>query len=52
MAIYIGGTGDQNKLDDYEEGTWTPSIANGTFTAYNIQTAKINNCHSFAFQPS
>ena len=37
MAIYIGGTGDQNKLDDYEEGTWTPSIANGTFTAYNVQ---------------
>ena len=24
MAIYIGGTGDANKLEDYEEGTWTP----------------------------
>jgi hypothetical protein len=26
-GIYIGGTGTANKLDDYEEGTWTPSIA-------------------------
>ena len=24
-GIYIGGTGTANKLDDYEEGTWTPS---------------------------
>ena len=26
MAIYIGGTGDTNKIDDYEEGTWSPGI--------------------------
>ena len=25
MAIYVGGTGDANKFDDYEEGTWTPN---------------------------
>jgi len=25
-GIYIGGTGTANKLDDYEEGTWTPQI--------------------------
>ena len=25
MALYVGGTGDANKLDDYEEGTWTPN---------------------------
>ncbi len=24
-GAYIGGTGTANKLDDYEEGTWTPS---------------------------
>ena len=24
MAIYIGGTGSDNKFEDYEEGTWTP----------------------------
>ena len=26
MAIYIGGTGTDNKLDDYEIGTWTPTM--------------------------
>lgn len=25
-GIYLGGTGAANHLDDYEEGTWTPSI--------------------------
>jgi len=24
-GVYLGGTGAANKLDDYEEGTWTPS---------------------------
>jgi len=29
--IYLGGTGSANALDDYEEGTWTPTIqASGT----------------------
>ena len=26
MGIYIGGTSSSNYLDDYEEGSWTPSI--------------------------
>ena len=26
MAVYVGGTGDANKFDDYEEGTWNPAI--------------------------
>ena len=26
-GIYLGGTGSANYLDDYEEGTWTPSYA-------------------------
>jgi len=26
-GVYLGGTGDANKLDDYEEGTWTPVIS-------------------------
>ena len=30
-GIYLGGTGSANKLDDYEEGTWTP-LAKGTST--------------------
>ena len=25
-GVYLGGTGAANKLDDYEEGTWTPSL--------------------------
>ena len=25
-GVYLGGTGSANKLDDYEEGTWTPTI--------------------------
>ena len=24
-GVYLGGTGAANKLDDYEEGTWTPT---------------------------
>ena len=24
-GVYLGGTGADNKLDDYEEGTWTPA---------------------------
>ena len=27
-GVYLGGTGSANHLDDYEEGTWTPSIVN------------------------
>jgi hypothetical protein len=27
-GVYLGGTGTANKLDDYEEGTWTPSFNN------------------------
>ena len=37
-GVYLGGTGSANKLDDYEEGTWTPSIkgadGNGGTTTY------------------
>jgi hypothetical protein len=29
-GVYLGGTVAANKLDDYEEGTWTPSIAGVT----------------------
>ncbi len=25
-GVYLGGTGSANKLDDYESGTWTPSV--------------------------
>jgi len=29
-GVYLGGTGSANKLDDYEEGTWTPAFQNVT----------------------
>lgn len=25
-GVYLGGTGSANYLDDYEEGTWTPTV--------------------------
>ena len=28
-GVYLGGTGSANTLDDYEEGTWTPSYPSG-----------------------
>ena len=30
-GVYLGGTGSANRLDDYEEGTWTPTLG-GTAT--------------------
>jgi hypothetical protein len=29
-GVHLGGTGSANKLDDYEEGTWTPTIVGST----------------------
>ena len=29
-GVYLGGTGSANKLDDYEEGTWTPTFTSWT----------------------
>ena len=29
-GVQLGGTGAANKLDDYEEGTWTPVLADAT----------------------
>ena len=42
-GVYLGGTGSANKLDDYEEGTWTPTLKaqNGTKTwTYNGRSGK------------
>jgi len=44
-GVYLGGTGSANKLDDYEEGTWTPILDNVSRT-YTTQTGtytKIGN---------
>ena len=52
-GVYLGGTGSANLLDDYEEGTWTPSFTysggNPATVSYGNQTGhytKIGNiCH-------
>jgi len=41
-GIYLGGTGAANKLEDYEEGTFTPSFVNGgTFSTLNAKYIKV-----------
>jgi len=32
-GVYLGGTAAANHLDDYEEGTWTPVLSDGTSNA-------------------
>ena len=43
-GVYLGGTGSANKLDDYEEGTWTPTLtSNGTaptITSYSHRVGR------------
>ena len=34
---FNGDTAAANALDDYEEGTWTPTIATGSLTSYGTQ---------------
>ena len=44
-GVYVGGTGAANYLDDYEEGTWTPTDSGGMtgFSAINGTYVKIGN---------
>jgi hypothetical protein len=32
MSVFLGGTAAANALDDYEEGTWTPTVNGGSWT--------------------
>jgi hypothetical protein len=40
-GVYLGGTGSANKLDDYEEGTWTPTYVpvSGSFTSITYRSS-------------
>lgn len=38
-GVYLGGTVAANKLDDYEEGTWTPKLGDNTTPISTVQTA-------------
>jgi hypothetical protein len=42
-GAYLGGTAAANKLDDYEEGSWTPSLNYGTVSAIDCIYTKIGN---------
>jgi len=54
-GLYVGGTGSANKLDDYEEGTWTPTFFGSTtagtytFTTQLGHYRKIGNVVHAAF---
>ena len=51
--LYIGGTGSANALDDYEEGTWTPTDTSGaglTFSSANGYYTKIGDIVVAAFK--
>jgi len=37
-GVYLGGTGAANKLDDYEEGTWTPTVIGTTSGSATVTT--------------
>ena len=36
MSIFLGGTGTANEIDDYEEGTWTPSDGSGASISFTL----------------
>ena len=38
-GVYLGGTGAANKLEDYEEGTFTPQIGDATGNTGTLTTA-------------
>ena len=41
-GVYLGGTGAANKLDDYEEGTWTPTLNGSGGGSFTVST---NSCN-------
>ena len=50
MAVFVGGTGSANQLDDYEEGTFTPIMhsinggaANGSYSQQSGKYKKVGS---------
>jgi len=39
-GVYLGGTGSANYLDDYEEGTWTPTVIGGASAGTGTYTTQ------------
>jgi len=49
-GIYLGGTGAANFLDDYEEGTFTPTISSGLESiTYTTQSGHYTKAGNFVF---
>jgi hypothetical protein len=50
--IYLGGTGAANKLDDYEEGTWSPtaSLNVSAVSGANGHYTKVGNLVTITFE--
>ena len=50
---FNGDTAAANALDDYEVGSWTPTIDSGTFTQYNqawyIKIGKLVTCYFYIY---
>ena len=47
-GVYLGGTGSANYIQDYEEGTWTPSFTNLSNTpTFHILTGKYTEIGRF-----
>ena len=40
-GVYLGGTGSANLLNDYEEGTWTPTINDGVIASATGRYTKV-----------
>ena len=49
-GVYLGGTGSANKLDDYEEGTWTPITSSGTMSGGFGSYVKIGSFVTLIFR--
>lgn len=43
-GVYVSGTADGNKLDHYEEGTWTPQLTNGSSNIGTTVPSGYNAC--------
>ena len=52
-GVYLGGTGAANLLNDYEEGTWTPTDASGAGLAISTLAASYTKigklCYIYAY---
>ena len=49
-GLYVGGTAAANKLDDYEEGTFTPTVSQGTLSSTFGYYTKIGRAVFFSLK--